>query len=289
MQGPFWHHHALAGQQLVHLHRGQALIEPRLDLLVMGHQQPPRLPTAVRPMRPDGLHHRPQELIGQLAVAAIADQAQPLRRRHVAADRLAIDPGQPLDRPQPLARQPQAQHLSNLEHGNLPEHRRPSMRLLTDGGESTGSSTAAGGPHRWSHYWRSGGPITGGRWSHPTGGTQRRVVPCRWRATRSERAEVVGDVRCGREVSGQPGECHCPFVLGWRKRPCSLVGPTPSVPPAARAGPTSTSTNRPAPSSQHTSTRSPLDTPEQPPDAARPASWRPRCKSCERGLFRITI
>ncbi len=37
------------------------------------------------------------------------------------ADRLAVHPRQPFHRTEPLAPQPQPQHLSNLAHSNLPE------------------------------------------------------------------------------------------------------------------------------------------------------------------------
>lgn len=47
---------------------------------------------------------------------------------------------------------------------------------LTGGGDSTSSSTAAGGPRKWSHYWRKGGPMLvaelSSEWSHAGGGRQ---------------------------------------------------------------------------------------------------------------------
>ena len=76
-------------------------------------------------VRPDRLHHQPDEHVGQLLLAAVADQAEPDRGIHIAADRLAVQADQPLDRPDALTAQPQPQHFSNLEHSDLPErHRR---------------------------------------------------------------------------------------------------------------------------------------------------------------------
>ncbi len=109
-----------------------------------------------------GLHHRADQALVELAFPTVSDQAEPGRRLHVAPHGLAIDVGQPLDRPQAVTAQPQAQDLAYLEHTHLPEHHRRPPGPLTDGGDSTGSETGVGG--------YPGGPITGDG-----------VVPCSWR------------------------------------------------------------------------------------------------------------
>jgi hypothetical protein len=119
------HHDPATLEQLPDLHRGQIVLHPRGDLVVLHAQQPPRLTTAVRAMRAHRFHHPADELVAELLDATPTDEPQPFRGTHVTADRLAVQPDQPLDRADPLARQPQAQHHTNLEHTHLPErHRR---------------------------------------------------------------------------------------------------------------------------------------------------------------------
>jgi hypothetical protein len=107
------------------LHRGEIVLDPRRDLVVVDLESSPRLAVTVEAMRSHRLDHHADEHVAQLIVAAIADQAEPDRSVHVAAHRLAVEPDQPFRRPDALAGQPQPQHLSNLEHSDLPErHRR---------------------------------------------------------------------------------------------------------------------------------------------------------------------
>ncbi len=178
-----------AGEELADLHDRQAvLLEPHLDLVMVGHQQPPPLTTPIATMRSHGLHHRPDELIRQLAVAAVTHQAQTGRCVDVTADRLAVHPRQLGRLAQTFTAQPQPQHFSNLVHTNLPEHRHLSSIPLIGGGEFTGNSTAAGGPCEVV-------PSLAKQWSHPPGGTHLKVVPCSWRATLSVGGEPSVD-RC---------------------------------------------------------------------------------------------
>ena len=137
----------------------------------MGLQQPPRLAVAVGAVRAHRLDHQPDEHVGQLLVAAVADQTEPDRGIHVAAHGLAVEADQPLRRPDALAGQPQPQHLSNLEHSDLPErHRR--LRLADQTAATRPSARPTKVDPEWSHHWRRGGPITGAG-----------VVPCSWRST----------------------------------------------------------------------------------------------------------
>jgi hypothetical protein len=101
-------------QELVDLDRVEVVPHPDGDLVVVVHELPPRLAVTVDAMRPHRLDDLSDEHIGELAVAATPVQTQHHRRLHVAADRLAVDLGQPLDRAEPLPGQPQPQHFSDL-------------------------------------------------------------------------------------------------------------------------------------------------------------------------------
>jgi hypothetical protein len=97
MQRPLRHHHTTTRQQLVRLaHRQLIVPQPALDELMMGDQQPPRATAPIDAMRAHRLHHRSDELIGELPLALLAAQTQLDRSSHVAADRLAVHPRQPL-------------------------------------------------------------------------------------------------------------------------------------------------------------------------------------------------
>ena len=94
-----------------------------------GSSAPPGQSVAVGAMRAHLLHHQAHEDVVELVLAAVALQAGVHRRLDVAADGLAVHPGQPLDRAQSLAPQPEPEHLSHLEHPHLPEgHRRSLVR-----------------------------------------------------------------------------------------------------------------------------------------------------------------
>src|SRR5690606_36762899 len=68
---------------------------------------------------------------------------------------------------------------TKLEHRNLPErHDRHFLDPATsERRQSTNNVTETGGPPEVV-------PSLAERWSHPSGGTQLKVVPCSWRATR---------------------------------------------------------------------------------------------------------
>ena len=131
----------------------------------------------IPPLRPDRLHHRPQQHLGRLGLAAITTQPQPLGGGHLASHRLPVHPRQPLHHPKPVACQPQTQHLSNLEPPGM-----PFAALLAPLTGSASIPPAAApllmGPRGWSHYWRKGGPMLlaelSSKWSHAAGGRQTR-------------------------------------------------------------------------------------------------------------------
>jgi hypothetical protein len=124
VQCPLGNHHAPAGQQLAGLHHRQALVQQALDLLVVRCQHRPALPVTVCAVRADALSHLADQLIAQLPLAAGPIQPARLRRGHIPADGLTVQPGQPLSRADPLTPQPQPQYLSDLVHLNLPERHR---------------------------------------------------------------------------------------------------------------------------------------------------------------------
>jgi hypothetical protein len=69
------------------------------------------------------------QLVGELLVVAVGDDAGLGRRLDVAAHGLSVEADLLLDRTQPLATEPQPQHFSNLEHPHLPKgHRRSLVR-----------------------------------------------------------------------------------------------------------------------------------------------------------------
>jgi hypothetical protein len=136
VQRPLRHHHALAGQQLPSPHHGQAVAEQLGQPPVMSRQQRPGLPTPAGPVRPDLLGHRAQQLIAELGLAPSPVQTAPGSRLHIPAGGLAVHLRQPCDRAEPFAPQPQAQHLFDLVHANLPErHRCPPRSAERSGSE----------------------------------------------------------------------------------------------------------------------------------------------------------
>jgi hypothetical protein len=116
------HDCAAAFEQLVDLHRREVVIDPGLDLVVAASEHPPGLAVAVCSVGSHGLDHLADELIGELILAATAIQAAGDGRLDVSPHGLAVDLGQPLNGAQSLARQPEPEHFSDLEHSNLPEH-----------------------------------------------------------------------------------------------------------------------------------------------------------------------
>jgi len=122
VQGPLRDRRTAAGQQLAGLDHRQALAaEHVLDLLVVRHQHRPGPAVTVRAVRADPLGDLAEQLIAQLPLAACAVNAARLRRGHITADSLAVQPRQPPSEAEPLTPQPQPQYLSDLVHLNLPE------------------------------------------------------------------------------------------------------------------------------------------------------------------------
>lgn len=162
VQRPIRHVDPASDQQVMDLGQLQlVLVQPPLDPVVLGAAGLPRRPVARRPVRTDRLDHHPDQLVGQLRLAAVARQPRGLRRLDIAADGLAVTADDVGDGPKPLVGlQPQPQNLSDLDHGHLPVAHTPSV----DTADANRTPQATGNP--------VGGPMTG-----------RPVVPCSWRNT----------------------------------------------------------------------------------------------------------
>ncbi|MDH3683308.1 MAG: hypothetical protein OEV40_25575, partial [Acidimicrobiia bacterium] len=77
VQGALRHHHPLLLQQLMDLHHRQPrVLQPDPELIAMAVQHPPRLPTAIGPIRTDPLNDQTQEHIPQLVRFAVTDKAE---------------------------------------------------------------------------------------------------------------------------------------------------------------------------------------------------------------------
>ena len=116
------HQHAAAGEQVTDLDHRQVLAHPLHDPRVLALQRLPPVAVALRPRRPHRGHHLPHQLVGQLPLTAVAVEPGRQRRVHIVTRGLAVDTRLPGHLPQPLPGQPGTQHLSNLDHRNLPEH-----------------------------------------------------------------------------------------------------------------------------------------------------------------------
>ena len=128
VQRAFRDEHPDTSQQLTHLAHRHIVTHPTGDLAVMPADQHPRPTMTIRLRRPHRADHPPHELIAQLTVAAITNQTQTDRSLNHPRDRLTIRPDQPRDRSIPTTIEPQPQHLTHLEHGDLPvchTHRPP--------------------------------------------------------------------------------------------------------------------------------------------------------------------
>jgi len=120
VEGPVSDDDALAGQQVLDLDQLQPLVDPRLDLGLMGNEGLPPSAVAGRPCGADPLTHHADRRVGQLLLAAVRCEPGLDGGLHVAADRLAVDATQAIDAPIALTPQPEPQHLFDFEHRYLP-------------------------------------------------------------------------------------------------------------------------------------------------------------------------
>ena len=71
--------------------------------------------------RADRLDHQPDQLVAHRLRAGLAGQARGLGRLDIPAGGLAVHPRPARDLPQPLTLEPDPQHLTHLDHADLPE------------------------------------------------------------------------------------------------------------------------------------------------------------------------
>jgi hypothetical protein len=93
VQRPVRHHHTATGQLSVNVGQLQPIGDPIADLLLQRQQRLPRRTMTLRPLRTNRLHDNTDQLVGQLSLAALADQARSDRGIDVPAGRLAIHAG----------------------------------------------------------------------------------------------------------------------------------------------------------------------------------------------------
>ena len=99
-------------QQLVGLFDRELVVdEPGLQLVVVGLDHRPGRTVAIGPVRSHPLADLADQLVGDLGFSSACDQAADESGLDVAADRLSIYRGQPLDRARALAPQLQPHHL----------------------------------------------------------------------------------------------------------------------------------------------------------------------------------
>jgi hypothetical protein len=185
-QRPVRHDDAQPGQQDADLHDREIFGHPRPDPLLLAQQHPPRLAVTVQPVRAHPLHHLADQLLAELPLAAVPDDAQLDRGGDITPRRLSVDADPPSDRPFAVTVQPAPQRLLDLDHRNLPERHWASSSKT----QPNDSPAGVGGPSGWSHDWQQG-------WSHPTGKTSGYLVPCGWQTTPdpSDQARYLDDFR----------------------------------------------------------------------------------------------
>ena len=98
--------------------------DPATDLLLPAQQDLPRPAVPVGTRRSDRGDHGADQLIGQRLDACLPDQALGLRGPDIAASGLAVHARPLRCLPEPGSIQPTAQHLTHLNHTDLPESHR---------------------------------------------------------------------------------------------------------------------------------------------------------------------
>ena len=133
VQRPIRHPHPLPGQQLLDLHDRQRVVldpavfdagHPGPDLLLIREQGLPRGTVPGGPDRADRLEDQPDQLVGDRLVhrhTGLARQPLRLGRLDIAPSGLAVHPRPLRDLPQPSSLEPGPQHLTHLDHTDLPE------------------------------------------------------------------------------------------------------------------------------------------------------------------------
>ena len=144
----------------------------------------------------------PDQLIGDRIHTGLPGQPRSLGRLDVPAGGLAVHPRPLGDRPQPVALQPRPQHLTHLNHTDLPESHPRLTSTSTVMTRAVNERTRDLSARRagWSHDWQP-------RWSHEAGRKPLNAVPCSWQATAGNPA-VTPD-RVGGSVDSVRGQHSC--------------------------------------------------------------------------------
>jgi hypothetical protein len=129
VQRAIGHPAALTGEQLLDLHDAQRILalpasNPHRDLLLAGEQQLPRGAVPIGARRADSGHHRTDQLIGQRLDSCDLREALGLGRSDIAASGLAVHPRPLRDLPKTGSLEPTPEHLTHLNHTDLPESHR---------------------------------------------------------------------------------------------------------------------------------------------------------------------
>jgi hypothetical protein len=145
------------------LHDRELVVHPVLDALFFCEQHPPRLTVAVGTVRADPFHQLADQLVGELALAAVAIEPELDSGGDVAPRCFAVDADPVRDRALAFTFQPTPQCLSYLDHRYLPECHRASSETASEA-QPNFFSAGGGGCSGWSHDWQRG-------WSHAAGKT----------------------------------------------------------------------------------------------------------------------
>ena len=145
------------------LHDRELVVHPVLDALFFCEQHPPGLAVAVGTVRADPLDQLADQLVGELALAAVAIEPELDRGGDVTPSGLAVDADPVRDRALSLTFHPAPQCLFDLDHRYLPECHRASSETASEA-QPNFFSAGGGGCSGWSHDWQRG-------WSHAAGKT----------------------------------------------------------------------------------------------------------------------
>ena len=129
VQRPIWHQHPPPREQISDLDHRQVLADPLADLLPLNLQRLPGMAVSASADRPHGRHHLANHLIRQLGEATLATHPSRLSGGHIAAGRFTVHSCLPGHRAQPPTTQPAPQHLTHLNHRNLPERHLPNPHV----------------------------------------------------------------------------------------------------------------------------------------------------------------
>jgi hypothetical protein len=124
VQRPLRDDHALAGQQVADLDHRQALVDPPVDLTMVGAQHFPHLAIPVGAIWAHHGDHRTDQSVVELINTTGPVQASSHGGLDIATRGFPIHPALGGHHPQSVAGQPRPKYFTNLDHRNLPKHPR---------------------------------------------------------------------------------------------------------------------------------------------------------------------